>query len=368
MAQSDDQGDKTEEPTQKKLSDARDRGQVPLSREVNAFAVLLAGTIAVLAMAPTIGRELAEIFTPFIARPHAIAVDFESLRVTLLRAFGAVGVALGGAAALIMIGALGGGLIQHGGVLSAELVKPQWSRISPLAGFKRIFSPRTLVEFVKNLLKLTVVAAVAIYVVFPDLDLMSLMIRAEPMLLLDTLWWLSVKLLGGVAATMAVIAGLDFLYQRFDFTRGQRMSRHEIREEFRQMEGDPLIKARLRSIRAEKARRRMIAAVPGADVVITNPTHYAVALKYDQAKMEAPTVVAKGVDHMARRIREVALEHKVPLVENPPLTRALYQAVEVDQSIPTEHYKAVAEIIGFVWRMKKKTGAGAGAGARRPGT
>jgi len=183
--------------------------------------------------------------------------------------------------------------------------------------------------------------------------------------LMERVWWLSVKLMIAVLAVMSAIAGLDWLYQRFDFTKQQRMTRQEIKDEFKQTEGDPMVKARLRQIRMERARQRMMAAVPEADVVITNPTHYAVAMKYEVDSMGAPKVVAKGVDHLALRIRELAKEHDVPVMENPPLARALCAAVEIDQEVPPEHYKAVAEIIAYVFRLQgRRLPGGAAAGPR----
>jgi flagellar biosynthetic protein FlhB len=171
---------------------------------------------------------------------------------------------------------------------------------------------------------------------------------------LNLLLSLSMRVLIGVLSVMTVIAALDFLYQRQQHTKQLRMSRQELRDEYKQTEGDPMIKARLRQIRMERARKRMMAAVPEADVVVTNPTHFAVALKYDPERMQAPILVAKGADSMALRIREIAKEHNVPIVQNPPLSRALYNGVDLDQEVPAEHYKAVAEIIGYVMRLKGK--------------
>ena len=178
-----------------------------------------------------------------------------------------------------------------------------------------------------------------------------MLVHEEVTLIPAALRELSLKLLAGVLAVLAAVAGLDLIYQRYEFTKQQRMSRRDIKDEHKQTEGDPMVKARLRSIRMEKARRRMMAAVPKADVVITNPTHYAVALKYDEVEMDAPVVVAKGVDIVAERIREVAREHNVPIVQNPPLARTLF-TVDLDHMIPLDVYKAAAEVISYVWRLK----------------
>jgi flagellar biosynthetic protein FlhB len=224
-------------------------------------------------------------------------------------------------------------------------------------GLKRLFAPRALVEFIKGLFKITIAGAAIVFAIWPYrhrlTDLADVALGDLVALMLS----LSVRMLMAALAVLLVIAALDYVYQRFSFMRRQRMTRRELLDEMKAQEGDPIIKGRLRQIRMERARRRMMAAVPTADVVITNPTHYAVALKYDQAKMQAPRVVAKGTDAVAARIRELAAEHDVPLVENPPLARTLHASVEVDQEILPEHYRAVAEVIGYVMKLKSRMGS-----------
>ena len=346
-----DQAEKTEEPTAKKLKDARDKGQVPKSREFNTWLILLAATLVILALGPSIARTVAGALAGFIDHPHEMATDFESLRLALSHTLLRVGLALGLAAIIMVAAAAGAGLLQHGPVWSVESLKPETDKISLIKGFRRQFSVKSLVEFAKGIVKLVVVGAVALAVLWPHLHTLPLLVGADMEVVLERMYWLALELLAGVIAAATVIAGLDLLYQRYEFSRSQRMSRRDIRDEHRQTEGDPMVRARLRSIRMEKARQRMIAAVPEADVVVTNPTHLAVALKYDEVEMEAPTLVAKGADLVAERIRAVAREHEVPIVENPPLARALFQ-VELDRTIPIETYKAVAEVISYVWRLK----------------
>ena len=346
-----DQAEKTEEPTPKKLKDARDKGQVPKSREFNTWLILLTATIVILALGPSTARSIAATLSGFIAHPHDIPTDFENLRLALSEAFTEVALALGLAALALVAAAAGAGILQYGLVWSAESLRPDLDKISLIKGFRRQFSLKALVEFAKGIVKLVVVAAVALAVLWPHLGTLPMLVGADMATVLERMYWLALELLAGVIAAATVIAGLDLLYQRYEFSRGQRMSRRDIRDEHRQTEGDPMVRARLRAIRMEKARQRMIAAVPEADVVVTNPAHLAVALKYDEVEMEAPTLVAKGADLVAERIRAVALEHGVPIVENPPLARALFQ-VDLDRAIPVETYKAVAEVISYVWRLK----------------
>ncbi len=262
---------------------------------------------------------------------------------------------MAGAAPLVMamFAAFFAGYLQFGLLLSSEGLMPSLEKISPLAGLKRIFSMRSLSEFLKGLLKLAVVGGIVYAVITPSVGDLHKLIGMEVIQLLGVIASLLHRLLFAVFAAMVVITLADVFYQRYEHIKGLRMSRQEIKDEMRESEGDPIVKGRLRQLRMERARKRMMAEVPKADVVVTNPTHYAVALKYD-AQMTSPKVVAKGVDKVAQKIREIAAENDVPVVENPPLARGLYAAVEVDQEITPEFYKAVAEVIGYIYRMKRR--------------
>jgi flagellar biosynthetic protein FlhB len=351
MSDSQDQSEKTEDPTQKKLSDARDKGQVAKSKEFNTWLILTTATLLILTVGPSITRTIGANLAVFIEQPHLLPTDFDALRGVLMGRLVEIAWALGLAALLLVVAAASAGLMQHGLVWSVESLKPQLSRLSLVEGFKRQFSLKQVVEFLKSILKLAIVSAVGLFVIMPHLDTLPLLISMEPAQAFDYLYLLALKLLGGVVGATAVITAIDVAYQRYEFTKKQRMSRRDIKDELKQSEGDPMVKARLRVVRMEKARQRMMAAVPEADVVVTNPTHFAVALKYDEVEMEAPTVVAKGADFVAQRIRELAQEHDVPIVENPPLARALFKA-ELEQVIPADTYRAVAEVISYVWRIR----------------
>ncbi len=349
-----DDSQKTEEPTQKRLTEAREKGQVARSQEVNHWFMILAFAILVGALAPGTADGVARTMQEFLARPHMIDLDSGALG-PLLRETGArLGRALALPALVALLAAAAAGLVQTGFVFSADPVKPKLEKISPVRGVKRLFSARSLVEFLKGILKLAIVALVIAALLWPERGLVTALVGMDLPQFLIIVQTLGLRVLLGVLAVMTLIAGLDFLFQRHQHLKQLRMTTQELKDEHKQTEGDPMVKARLRQIRMERARQRMMAAVPESDVVITNPTHYAVALSYELGSTGAPKLTAKGVDSLALRIRDLARECGIPVVENPPLARALYSGVELDQEISPEHYKAVAEIIGYVMRLKGK--------------
>jgi flagellar biosynthetic protein FlhB len=253
---------------------------------------------------------------------------------------------------LLALAAIAGNIIQHRLVWSAEGLKPKLEKISPVAGARRLFSKQALANFVKGLAKLAIIGTVMALVLWPERGRLDSFVRIDPAALLGISKSLALQLLGVVVALLAIIAGADFMFQYRQWHQRHKMSVREMKEEFRQTEGDPAVKARIRRIRETKMRKRMMAAVPEATVIITNPTHFAVALKYERGD-NAPLCVAKGMDAIALKMREVAKEHNVPVVENPPLARTLHATVQIDQEIPPEHYKAVAEVIGYVMRLRQ---------------
>jgi flagellar biosynthetic protein FlhB len=306
-------------------------------------------------LAPAMGRDLGRHLLAFLEKPHLIPLDVDGLSDLGAAVLGSTLTVLVLPLLILAVCAAAAGLVQNGFRLAPERLMPKFERISPLGGAQRLFSHRSLMEFAKGLLKLAIVSAVASVLMIPelkDLGAMTTMAGEDTLRLMARL---VAKLLIGVLAIVTLIAALDYLYQRLVFMRGMRMTRQEIRDELKQTEGDPQVRARLRQIRQERARRRMMAAVPESTVVVTNPTHYAVALKYDlDAAMAAPMVVAKGADNVALRMRKVAEEAKVPIVESKPLAQALYSGVEIGQEVPPQYYKAVAEIIGYVFRLQGK--------------
>jgi len=346
-----DQGDKTEDASARKLSQAREKGQVLSSKEVNNFAILLGATLVVGLAGPFMMRELAKSLLIFIERPDMIDVSGSGeLMIDMLLG---VGLAIAPALALLVVLAALGILMQIGWLISPESIQPKLEKISPISGAKRLFSLKSVVELMKGIVKMILVGFVAYLIVKPEFSRIELMVQMDLKELLDETHLVAIEIFIGVLAVAAVIAVVDYLYQRYEFMNQMKMSKQEVRDEHKQTEGDPHVKARLRQLRMERARTRMMAEVPKATVVVTNPTHFAVALKYEMDDMAAPRVVAKGVDAVALRIREVAKENDVPIVENRPLARALYDNAELDEEIPEEYFKAVAEVISYVFKMNQ---------------
>ena len=323
---SQDDSQKTEEPTTRRLEQAREKGQVAKSQEVTHWFMILAAALLIGVFGKTFVGGVAGSLYKFIARPHSIRVDgSEELRELMSETFSQLGIAVLMPVSVILLAAFVAGFIQNGFIFSTETITPKLSKLSPLKGLKRLFSTRSVVEFVKGVLKICIVAAVIVLLLWPEREVIFLVTSMDATQFMGALQALAIRVLVGVLAIMTVISAVDFLYQKQQHMKELRMSKQDLKDEFKQSEGDPMIKARLRQIRTERARLRMMSAVPEADVVVTNPTHYAVALKYDHEAMDAPVLVAKGADQIALRIREVAEEHDIPVVENPPIARALRQ-------------------------------------------
>ena len=362
MADDPDSTDKSEDPTQKRLEDALKRGDVVKSQEVNTWFVIAGATLVLMAFSGGMGDGLTTTMRGLLANAHDISMDGPALP----RLFQKLGIELIAAIALpfllLMLAALCGNMIQHQLVWSFEALTPKFSKISPLAGLKRLFSKQAIANFIKGVVKLVLIGSVLTALMWPERGRLEGLERSDPVAVLPLVHTLALKLMGAVVAILAVVAAADYLFQYRQWYERQKMSLREMKEEFKQTEGDPVIKGRMRQVRQIRMRRRMMAKVPKAAVIITNPTHYAIALQYERG-MEAPICVAKGVDAVALKIREVGSEHSVPIVENPPLARALHATVEIDEAIPPEHYKAVAEVIGYVMKLRRGV---SGDAARRP--
>lgn len=353
MAEQDDQ-EKTEDPTLKRLDDAVKRGDVAKSQEVNTWFLLVGGTLALFGFGGMAAGNLARAFSEIFASSHAIDLTGRSIiRISSTLAVDVL-FAVGPVLILLLIVAIGGNLVQHPFLWTTEPLAPKLSRISPAAGAKRIFSKQALVQFAKGLIKLGIIGTVITAVAWPEVDRIGSLIQGDFHQILPVTLTLTLRLLIGVCAVMAVVAALDWLWTRHTWIERQKMTVREIREEYKESEGDPTIKAKLRQIRHNRMRKRMMAEVPNATVVIMNPTHYAIALKYETG-MAAPRCIAKGMDDVALRIRDLAEQHRVPVVQNAPLARALHKTVEIDEDVPAEHYKAVAEVIGYVMKLRRST-------------
>ena len=348
-----DDMEKTEEPTSKKLEDARKEGNVPKSMDTTGFVVLLIGILVLIFYLKYVVYYLERFYryyVSFIGIELTKNIIFEILLNTAFNVIILLAPILG---AVLLAGVIGN-VMQFGFLFTTKPIMPKFDKINPIKGLKRIFSMKTVVEGIKITLKVAVAFGVGGWLFFkffleiPKLELMSFY---------EQIKWFENKaliIIFSMLAVFLVFATLDFIYQRYSYKKSLRMSKQEIKDEYKQTEGNPEIKAKIRQLQREMAKKRMMSEIPKADVVITNPTHYAVAIRYDKTKDEAPRVIAKGVDNLALKIKEIAREHDIMIVENPPLARELYKLVDVDEVIPQKLYKAVAEILAYVYRAKGK--------------
>ncbi|MCB1531610.1 MAG: flagellar biosynthesis protein FlhB [Alphaproteobacteria bacterium] len=352
MSEEADESQKTEEPTPKKIEESRKKGQVALSREVNNWVMLFTGTLLLIVAADYMMGHLSGFLKIFLSQAHDMPSGAAGVSAALGNSFKEVLTIMAFPIIALMVAAFLGPFVQIGPLFSAESIKPDLGKISPLKGVKRLFSLRSLMEFAKGILKLATVSVVGAIIVYPYYGQLDHMVGLPIPLFLDELQSITVRLMIGILVVLVVVAAIDLVFQRYDHYKKLRMTKQEVKDEYKQTEGDPHVKARLRGLRAERARQRMIQSVPEADVVITNPTHYSIALRYRPGEMDAPLCLAKGVDAVALRIREVAKEHDILIYEDVPLARSLYDVVEVDEPIPVEQYKAVAEVISYVFKVK----------------
>jgi len=346
-----DTDDKTEDPTQKRLDDAHAKGDVVKSQEVNTWFIIAGATLVLSTFSGSVGGGILTPLRNLIANAGQLRADGAALlqlgNTLGYAVLGAIGVPL----LMLMLAAIAGNMIQHRLVWSSESLAPKFSKVSPGAGLKRIFGKQAVANFLKGVFKLVALGAVMMAVLWPERYRLESFMMFDPSAIMGVTTNLTLQLMGAVVAMLAAVAIADYFFQYRQWYQRQRMSLQEIKDEFKQSEGDPHIKGKIRQLRQQRMKKRMMAAVPGASVVITNPTHYSIALRYDRG-MTAPVCVAKGVDNVAFKIREVAKKHDIPIVENVPLARALYATVDIDDEIPVEHYQAVAEVIGYVMGLK----------------
>ena len=352
MADEDDSEDKTEDPTQKRLDQALERGDVVKSQELNTWFVIAAATLVMSTFSGSIGTAVLVPMRNLIANSWMIHTDGAGLLALARSLSFAVIAAIGVPILMVMLAAIAGNMMQHRLVWSGEPLKPNFGKISPLAGAKRLFGKQAAANFAKGIFKLVLLGTVMVMILWPERLRLESLLHMDVSELLGVTISLTKHLMGSVVALLALVAIGDYLFQYRQWYERQKMSVQEMKEEFKQSEGDPHVKGRIRQIRQQRMKKRMMAAVPKASVLITNPTHYSVALAYERG-MSAPVCVAKGVDNIAFKIREIAKAHDIPIVENVPLARALYATVEIDAEIPVEHYHAVAEIISYVMGLRR---------------
>lgn len=354
MADEEDDASKTEDPSEKKLSKAKDEGQIASSQEIKNWAVLLGATAILIMLAPKLAEDVSRVGSHFIANAHDMPEDISALQYLFQQIIFDIGVALAPSMAILVALAIAAGLAQSGLIWAWPKIKPKLSNISLIKGAKQKFSMKALVEFAKGMFKLGIVSTAMVFAIMPFMSHLGVMAAMNLYGVLDEMWKITILMVMASVAVMTVLAAADYAYSKYTHLKQMRMTKQEVKDEHKQAEGDPQIKARIRRVRMERAQRRMMANVPKADVVITNPTHFAVALEYKPDSMPAPRCLAKGVDSVAFKIREIADFHDIAIVENPMLARALYATVEIDEEIPQEHYQAVAEVIGFVFRKRGK--------------
>jgi len=346
---------KTEDPTPRRLEEARRKGDVAKTPDLAQWMSLLGAVTAAAMCGGWLARDLMLALVPFIAHPDAFVLDSAGavtvMRLAMIAAAPALVLVLGIAA----LSGAAGNLVQHGLLWSPDKLKMDFKKVSPAAGFKRVYGVDGLMQFIKSVLKLIVIAVVSYACLSPHAAEFVGLVRMEPMGMLPFTAALLRTLTYSVIGVLGVSAVVDYMWQRHRFMQRMRMSHQEVKEEMKQSDGDPHIKAKLKQQRMERARRRMMQSVPKATVVVTNPTHYAVALFYEAGESPVPKCLAKGVDKVAFRIRELAEASGVPIVEDPPLARALYATVEVEETIPEQHYAAVAKVIGFILNAARKT-------------
>jgi flagellar biosynthetic protein FlhB len=348
----DDDSEKTHDPTQKKLDDAHERGDVAKSQEVNTWFLLAGATLVLSTFNGSVGGGLQTPLKNLLQNSWMIRTDGPGLLMLAKSLCVSILSTMGMPILFLVIAALAGNLIQHRLVFSTEGLVPKFSKLSPMEGAKRLFGKQAFANFLKGLFKLVLLGAVMCAVLWPERFRLDALIHIDPSAILGITTSLTLQLMGSVVAMLAFVAIADFFFQYRTWYEKLKMSLQEVKEEYKQSEGDPHIKGKIKQLRQQNMKKRMMAAVPKASVIITNPTHYAVALSYERG-MTAPICVAKGVDNIALKIREVAGKHDIPIVENVPLARALYATVEIDEEIPGEHYHAVAEVIGYVMGLKR---------------
>ena len=349
MSDQPDKESRTEEPTEKRLAEAVEKGSTPFSREMVTFGALLALTFALTIAVPWSAEQLGRTLRSILASAGEVRLDDREAFARFLFTFGTlVFKASVPVLALLAAGAVLASVVQNIPSFNMERISPKASRISPMTGFQRLYSKAGLIEFAKSITKLSVAIITVATVVWKNSREYLSLHERDPILLPAYIAAIIVKVAIALCVVSMLAAIVDIVWSRFKWRRDLRMTRQEIKEEVKQAEGDPHVKQRIRTIARQLSSRRMLTKLPTATMVVVNPTHYAVALRYDKGEAPAPTVVAKGVDFLAQKIREIAKEHDIPVIENKPLARSLYDTVNLDAEIPPEFYRAVAEIIHFI--------------------
>ncbi|TYS61622.1 flagellar biosynthesis protein FlhB [Sutcliffiella horikoshii] len=347
-------GEKTEKATPKKKQDTRKKGQVAKSADVNTSFLLIAVFLCLFAIGPWMKEEILKLFEHSFRVYLLEEVTVQKVHMIFLELIMQLIWIIGPIMLAALLGAVIANYLQVGPLFSTEAIHMKLNKLDPIQGFKRIYSVRAIVEFVKSMLKIVFVGIITFSILWMSLE--------EVLILSQKNLHDAFAFLGTLTVRMGLFAGgallflsiFDYLYQKYDYEKNIRMSKHDVKDEYKKAEGDPLIKSKIKQKQREMAMQRMMQDVPGADVIITNPTHFAIALKYDESKGDAPIVLAKGVDYVAKKIKEKAKEHNIVTVENKPLARSLYSQAEIGDAIPEEFFQAVAEILAYVYRLQNQ--------------
>ncbi len=349
-----DEASKTEEPSERKIEKAKEEGDTAVSQDAKSFLMFIAMLFVVWLVFPLMMKWFYAFSVKFIEDPQNIPTDYKHIRLLLVNAVLAMLKIMAIPFAIFIVFGIAASIAQTGFIYAPKKLEPNWNKLNIFAALPNFINMKKIVESFKGIVKISVIGFIAVLVVRPYLGKVELLPTMETMAVLRFIHKIVILLIFTVVIAVLVIAVADYVYQRYTHLKKLRMTKQEVKDEYKQMEGDPMVKSRIRQVRMERARHRMMENVPRADVVIVNPTHYAVALEYKMEEMDTPVVVAKGIDFIALKIRELAEEHDIPVVETPPLARALFAGVEIDQAIPPEHFKAVAEVIGYVMQLKNQ--------------
>ena len=352
MAENDDQ-ERTEQATSKRREESREKGQVARSQEVVSVGILVAGLLFFYFGGSTLLLKTMDVMTSGFREVGQVNLTPDNVTTIIInyifKGFGILFPLL----IAVLVAAILGNVLQFGFMFSSESIQPKFDKISPAKGFKRLFSIRSIVELFKGILKVCIIGGVAYLIIRNEFDHLIPLADQSAWGIFSYISGICFKILLAMTVVLVFLAALDYAYQRWEYEKGMRMTKQEIKDEYKSTEGDPMIKARIRRIQREMAQKRMMAEVPKADVIITNPTHLAVAIKYNPGNMQAPIVVAKGADFIAEKIRDIARENDIPIIENKPLAQVLYKIVKVNSMVPEDLYRAVAEVLAFVYEQKK---------------
>jgi len=351
-----EQGDqeKTEEPTQQKRDDFRKQGQVVQTKELASAFVLFGSSLGMWFLARFLMGQAFEVYNDLYSTHLLNAIKSGDVMPALGYAFKKIFLIILPILGILFFVSVASTMVQIGVLFTSEPLKPNLNKINPLNGLKRLFSLKAIVEGGKAVLKFSLVGGSIYLLIRGETSILPSLMFSEPIVVLTFIGSMAFKMMLIIGILMLVLAAADYFFQRFDMEKQMRMTKQEVKEENKQREGDPLIKARIRKVQKEMANKRMMEAVPKADVIITNPTHIAIALKYDPQNYASPVILAKGVDHVAQKIRELAKDHNIPIVENKPLARTIYKSLEIGQTIPRELFSAVAEVLAYVFKLKRK--------------